>query len=67
MPVILPKLPLNDRDRAWVDAIKRYLGDGHGPVPVYRNQDGTVNAVATIDSLMRMYDIKSKLTPVVKS
>ena len=61
MPITLNKLPLNDRDRAWVDAMRRYMGDGTGCVPIYRNPDGTVNANATIDRLMQMYDIKPKI------
>lgn len=47
------------RDKAWIDALRRYLGDGteHVPVPFYTNPDGTVDTIKTVDRFMTFWNI----------
>lgn len=53
---------INPIDDKWLDALKRYLGDGSkkGIVPFYRNPDGSIDANKTLDGVMGMYNIKPK-------
>lgn len=37
-------------DRKWLDALKPYFGGGI--IPLYRGEDGSVDAVKTVDGLM---------------
>jgi hypothetical protein len=54
-------LNLNPIDKAWIDALRRFMGDGHGPVPFYSNPDGSVNAEKTVEAAFSLYGIKPKL------
>lgn len=53
---------LNECDRKWIDAIRRYWGDGSAmvPVPTWKLPDGSVDAVQTLDWLMHAYKIAPK-------
>jgi hypothetical protein len=48
-------------DQGWVDALRRFMGDGKGPVPVWKNPDGTVNAQKTVECAFGLYNIKPVL------
>lgn len=43
---------LNARDQAWIEALRPYLGGGI--VPIFRNDDGTVNAAKTIGQFCKL-------------
>jgi hypothetical protein len=52
---------LNSRDQAWIDALRRFMGDGEtSPVPMFMNGDGTVNAEKTVEKAFGLYNIKPK-------
>jgi poly(3-hydroxybutyrate) depolymerase len=50
----------NERDQAWVNALKPYLGGRI--VPLYMDSDGTVNAEKTIDRFCELHGVH-KLDP----
>jgi hypothetical protein len=49
---------MNEIDAKWISALKRYWGEGKGPVPFYRLPDGSVDAVQTLDRLLQAYGWK---------
>lgn len=49
-------MKLDEVDRRWVDALKPYVGGGF--VPIYRNDDGSVDTVYTIDRFCEMHGIE---------
>jgi hypothetical protein len=46
---------MNDCDRKWIDALKPYVADGL--LPLYRLDDGTLDAAATIARFCQMHEI----------
>jgi hypothetical protein len=55
-------MKLNSMDEKWIAALRRFVGDGTGPVPMWLNPDGSVNAEKTVDRAFEMYNIKPKAT-----
>jgi hypothetical protein len=51
-------------DKKWVDALRQYLGDGTGEIPVYEAA-GQVDADRTMENFMAYFNIK-KATPNVE-
>jgi hypothetical protein len=47
---------VNEHDEKWVNALRPYVGGGL--VPFYRAADGSIDAVKTINSLMRLKGCK---------
>ncbi len=45
-------------DQGWIDALRRFIGEGTGEVPVWLTADGTVDAEHTVESAFALYDIK---------
>lgn len=65
-------MKLNDRDQAWIDAMRRYLGDGseHTSFPVYFNNvprcEPRLDVRRTLDRFMEMFGIKPVPQPEEK-
>lgn len=43
--------------------LRRFMGDGHGMVPIWKLPDGSINAERTVEAAFGLYNI----TPVEKS
>jgi hypothetical protein len=54
------KVTTSQPDQNWIDALRRFMGDGRGPVPFYKNTDGTVNAEKTVEHAFGLYNIKPR-------
>ena len=50
----------NPIDQGWIDALRRFMGDGHGLVPVYYKSNGSVDAEKTVEAAFMLYGIKPK-------
>jgi hypothetical protein len=50
----------NPIDQRWLDALRRFMGDGLGPVPFYRLPDGDIDAQKTVEAAFGLYGIKPK-------
>lgn len=48
--------PISDIDQKWINSLKPYLYGG--PVPFFRNSDGSVDASKTIDEIMLMLNVQ---------
>ncbi len=44
-------------DDKWIDALRRFMGNGKGYVPVWKNADGSIDANATLEAAFGMYGI----------
>jgi hypothetical protein len=44
-------------DQKWIDALRRFMGDGTGPVPTWQLPDGSIDAHRTIECVFGMYSI----------
>lgn len=56
----------NPTDQGWIDALRRFIGEGQGMVPVWHNADGTVNAERTVEGAFGEYGIKPGIHSVTK-
>lgn len=50
-------------DNKWLNALRRFMGNGWGPVPYYRALDGSVDADKTVEAAFGLYNIKPKGEP----
>lgn len=50
----------NPIDYKWINALRRFIGNGRGPVPIWRNEDGTIDADKTLENIFAMYNIKPR-------
>ena len=53
----------NETDKKWINALRRFMGDGSGPAPIWKLPDGSINAERTVEAAFGLYNIK----PVEKS
>jgi hypothetical protein len=52
---------MEDVDKKWVDALRRFIGNGTGYVPTYRLEDGSVDANKTLEAVFGLFDIKPRV------
>jgi len=60
------KQAIEKTDEKWVNALRQYLGDGTGLIPVFESE-GEINAEKTMEFFMGYWGIKKKVASPPRS